>query len=497
MAARSGQSRLLRQRLLGRMAAVWAVYSLLFALAAVLANGVLVPRLADWVADSTSNWVAFDMQEIKNAFPYDDLLDSYLQRAYGDEVTREMIDNGEVAVVSDEVPLDNGYYTDVSLSDDGSQVVSLRAVRVHELQEDYLAQQKAEELYEEMRFADPSTADDWVAYPTVGSDDGSFQARNLHTYNQMKAFKWPVAIALYCVGCAVIVILFFGRFLRYFDRLVSAVGSMIHEREKPVDLPRDLFIVEAELNSLRLESLADERAAAAAEQRKNELVAYLAHDIRTPLTSVLGYLSLLRDVPDLPADQRARFTGLALQKAERLEVLVNEFFEITRYNLQSIPIERQRIGLGFFLDQIADEFYPQASAKGVSIEVSAPADTEFFADGDKLARAMGNVVRNAVAYADEGTAVTLEAEALPAEGAGRGGFRLRVTDRGREIAPHHLDSIFEKFYREDTARGAGTGNAGLGLAIAKEILLAHGGTITAESADGLTVFTMDLPASAC
>ncbi len=496
MAPRSGQSRLLRQRLLGRMALVWAVYSLLFALAAVFANGVLVPRIADWVADSTSSWVEFDIGEIKSAYSHDELLDSYLRRAYGDEVTRDMIADGEVAVVSDEVVLNDGYYIDISLSASGSQAVSMRAIRDHELQDDFLAQQMADELYEEMRFADPSTADDWVAYPAVDCSDGSFQARNLHTYNQMKVFKWPVAIALYCVGCAVIVILFFGRFLRYFDRLVSAVGSVIHDRGKPVELPRDLFIVETELNSLRLESLADERAAAAAEQRKNELVAYLAHDIRTPLTSVLGYLSLLQDAPDLPVDQRVRFTGLALQKAERLEVLVNEFFEITRYNLQSIPIERQRIGLGFFLEQIAEEFYPQASAKGVSIQVSAPADTEFFVDGDKLARAVGNVVRNAVAYADEGTTVTLEAEGLPAQG-GRSGFRIRVTDRGREIAPHHLDSIFEKFYREDTARGAATGNAGLGLAIAKEILLAHGGSIAAESADGLTVFTMDLPASAC
>ena len=92
----------------------------------------------------------------------------------------------------------------------------------------------------------------------------------------------------------------------------------------------------------RAEGERSERAAKAAEERKNELVVYLAHDIKTPLTSIIGYLTLLEESPDLPVDVRARYTGITLAKAYRLEELLDEFFEITRYNLQTIPIERSR-----------------------------------------------------------------------------------------------------------------------------------------------------------
>lgn len=515
-ALKNDQSRLLRQRLLMRLAIVWVLYSLLFAAAAMVFDEVISPRLGNWVADSTSEWTYFDPDYFKENYGYGELLSSYLQDTYGGTITADMVFSGAVTIVDDSgMPIPPESYLpiiedarqetgDVKVSVDSASAsedtdaAALPQMHINELDPDALVSHQIFKVYNDMINADPSTANDWVAYGSP-SGDGVFQARNLHTYNQIKAFKWPLVIAAYCIGCAIIVLISFSRILRYFDCLADAVGSVLHDRREPVELPRDLVIVQAELNGLRLESLADERAASAAEQRKNELVAYLAHDIRTPLTSVLGYLSLLQDAPDLPTEQRTRFTGLALQKAERLEALVNEFFEITRYNLQSIPIERRRIGLRFFLDQIAEEFYPQASAKGVSLQIEAPCDATFLVDGDKLARAVGNVVRNAVAYADNDTVVVLEAAVIPPKdetSPGRGDVRISVTDRGREIAPHHLETIFEKFYREDNARGGATGSAGLGLAIAKEILLAHNGSIEARSEDGVTVFTMELPGSA-
>ncbi len=220
-------------------------------------------------------------------------------------------------------------------------------------------------------------------------------------------------------------------------------------------------------------------------------MAYLAHDIRTPLTSVIGYLSLLDESPDLPAEQRQRFTRTAFMKAERLESLIEEFFEITRYNLQAIPIERSTVDVQLFLEQIADEFFPQASEKNVSITVKAPEGQTIFVDGEKLARAVGNVMRNAVAYADAGTTVSVRAQ-REGRGAHAAGWMITVTDHGREISPEHLESIFEKFYREDGARNAQSGGAGLGLAIAKEIIVAHEGTIEAESENGETTFTITL-----
>ena len=111
-----------------------------------------------------------------------------------------------------------------------------------------------------------------------------------------------------------------------------------------------------------------------AEQRKNDLVVYLAHDIRTPLTSVIGYLELLKEAPDLPLEQRAKYLSITLDKAYRLEQLINEFFEITRFNLQSIPLNRENIRLSYMLMQMAEEFYPILTPGGKSVRLDVPED---------------------------------------------------------------------------------------------------------------------------
>ena len=229
---------------------------------------------------------------------------------------------------------------------------------------------------------------------------------------------------------------------------------------------------------------------------------YLAHDLKTPLTSVIGYLSLLDEVPDMPAAQRERYTGVALDKALRLERLVNEFFDITRYNLTHIELERAPVDLAALLVQLADEFYPALSAHGntVLVEVEgttrttgAPGDA-LMADVDaaRLARVLGNLLRNAIAYSDEGTEVTLRAALADDADA----VRIEVRDVGATIPSHKLRAIFDKFYRLDESRASATGGAGLGLAIAREIVELHGGTIAATSEGGVTTFTVELPRSA-
>lgn len=278
-----------------------------------------------------------------------------------------------------------------------------------------------------------------------------------------------------------------NRALRYFDLLLDSVSDILAKSDGPVMLPGELAPTAMALNTIKATSEQNERAAKAAEDRKNELVVYLAHDIKTPLTSIIGYLTLLEESPDLPLEVRERYTGITLDKAYRLEELLDEFFEITRYNLASIPIEREHLDAAMLARQVADELYPAARARGVSIEVEAPDEVRAFIDPGKMARALGNVVRNAVSFAEPGSPVVL---AVSAEG---GACAFTVTDRGREISPAHLERVFERFYREDAARGGERGGAGLGLAIAREIVRAHGGTIGARSADGTTVFTLEVP----
>lgn len=222
--------------------------------------------------------------------------------------------------------------------------------------------------------------------------------------------------------------------------------------------------------------------------RKNELVAYLAHDLKTPLTSVIGYISLLKEAPDMPVEQRAKYTGIALEKALRLESLINEFFGITRYNLQEIVLEEETFDLGFLLMQMADEFYPVLEQHGKSIRIHADEDLPVAADSAKLARVFNNILKNAVAYSYDNTEIEIYAEKR------ENTIHVSISNFGKTIPKQKLDMIFEKFYRLDDARSTNTGGAGLGLAIAKEIVVAHGGTISVTSEKQITTFTVELPA---
>ena len=214
---------------------------------------------------------------------------------------------------------------------------------------------------------------------------------------------------------------------------------------------------------------------------------YLAHDIKTPLTSVIGYLNILEEAPDMPLEQRAKYTRITLDKACRLEQLINEFFDITRFNLQTVVLEKEQVHLSYMLMQMADEFYPIFTAQNKQAEFKTDGSIDLEGDADKLARVFNNILKNAVAYSDPETVIEIEARTTQDTAV------VTFKNRGRTIPPHKLESIFEKFYRLDTARSTTSGGAGLGLAIAREIVLAHGGGIKAESVSGLTTFTVTLP----
>ena len=173
--------------------------------------------------------------------------------------------------------------------------------------------------------------------------------------------------------------------------------------------------------------------------------------------------------------------------------MLDEFFEITRYNLHAMTVEREHVDPALLCFQVAEEFYPEASARGIRIEVDAKEGDEVFADARKLSRALSIVVKNAVAYADANTRIHVEMR-ITDDGKDGRTLRMSVANRGREISKEHLDRIFDKFYREDDARATNQGGAGLGLAIAREIVQAHGGSISAASENGRTVFTFAIPA---
>ena len=275
-------------------------------------------------------------------------------------------------------------------------------------------------------------------------------------------------------------------FTRYFNEINRAVNALV-DRESPIGLSPELAATEAKLRLIRQELVQKEQTTREAEQRKNDLVMYLAHDIRTPLTSVIGYLSLLQQAPDMDAAQRARCTGIALDKAYRLEKMVDEFFEITRFNLQELPLRLQTIDLSFMLVQLADELAPALAENGCTVRLSTQDALSVRADPDRLARVFGNLLKNAASYSDEGSEITISAKK-------ENGFAAVVfQNTGDTISPENLQTMFDKFSRLDKARTSETGGTGLGLSIAKEIVELHGGTITAQSKDRTITFLVRLP----
>lgn len=317
----------------------------------------------------------------------------------------------------------------------------------------------------------------------------SFQATDwvyilAHFYaDYMIAFNGMIVF----VGWTIITYRFFQKPLRYLDEVVEASEQLAQPDNRPIVLSDAMKNVQDELNLVREQALRNAMAAKEAEQRKNDLVVYLAHDLKTPLTSVIGYLTLLRDEPQISQEFRAKYTGIALDKAERLETLINEFFDITRFNLTQLTLEPESVNLTRMLEQITFEFNPVLTEKSLHWDLHLAQDIRIACDPDKLERVFDNLIRNAINYSYPDTAILVTMEQSGNHVA------VRIENHGKTIPPEKLDRIFEQFFRLDTSRSSSTGGSGLGLAIAKEIVELHGGTIAAESANERIIFTVTLP----
>lgn len=311
-----------------------------------------------------------------------------------------------------------------------------------------------------------------------------------YVYNDYFRGIKEVFFAAAIVLIFLLLLVFLFRWLtRYFKEINQGIDCLLSDREERIRLSQEMQPFEIKLNTVQNILIQREQAARAAEQRKNELVMYLAHDIRTPLTSIIGYLRLLEQIPDLSDEEKEKYVHISLEKTYRLEKMINEFFEITRYNTQQITIASKAIDLYYLLAQVIDEHLPLFTEHGNYITFHATESLEVCGDPEKLARVFNNLLKNAVAYSSKGTEITVNAEKTPEH------IVVTVSNHGKTIPDDKLETLFEKFYRLDESRTSNTGGTGVGLAIAKEIVLLHGGTISADSKNGLTTFTVKLPIS--
>lgn len=278
-----------------------------------------------------------------------------------------------------------------------------------------------------------------------------------------------------------------NKIFSYVFAVSESADKLFDKNVEYINLPPEMVEVEKKLNHFKTEAIKSERLARENEQKKDELIVYLAHDIKTPLTSMIGYLSLLSEIKDMPQEQRNRYIGIALDKSYRLEYLINELFDVARFNSEKIVLEKEEINLNLMLEQIADDFYPTLKEMNKKINFTSDEKTILYADPDKLSRVFNNLIKNAVNYSKENTDIDISI--LNKENQ----VTVKITNKGKQIPKEKLDKIFEKFYRLDSSRTSKTGGSGLGLAIAKEIVELHGGRIYAESDMKETTFSVILP----
>lgn len=289
--------------------------------------------------------------------------------------------------------------------------------------------------------------------------------------------------------CLIVLWIYLKGFTKYFNEINRGIDALIEEDSADVILPAELGAVEKKINYIKKTLERRKTEAEIAEQRKNDLVVYLAHDLKTPLTSVIGYLTLLRDENQISEELRQKYLSISLEKAERLEELINEFFEITRFNFSNMILEYSDVNLTRMLEQLTYEFKPMFLDKNLKCELEIAPDTILRCDVNKMQRVLDNLLRNAVNYSFDDRTIHIVATQNDKN------INIRFVNRGNTIPEEKLQRIFEQFYRLDTARSSRSGGAGLGLAIAKEIVELHGGSITATSEDEIIEFGLTIPLS--
>ena len=245
--------------------------------------------------------------------------------------------------------------------------------------------------------------------------------------------------------------------------------------------------VSAQMVEIKTKLLYNEQVLREETRRKNDLITYLAHDLKTPLTSIIGYLSILNEIDDMPKKQQKKYLGIALNKTYKLEDLINELFDVARFNAKEIGLIKEELNLNLMLEQIIDDFYPLTRELNKNIKLNTNSLIKINADPDKLSRVFTNIIKNALNYSSDASEIVIDVKKNKSK------VVIEIKNKGEQIPKEMLDKLFEKFYRADVSRNSKTGGSGLGLAIAKDIVELHNGVITVESSKKETIFRVELP----
>lgn len=280
------------------------------------------------------------------------------------------------------------------------------------------------------------------------------------------------------------------RYMRYIGRISAAIQNISEgDLNTTVEVIGDdeFSAMAVHLNKMvgDIRSLMDKEREA--ERTKNELITNVAHDLRTPLTSIIGYLELLSGQVELSPQMQKKYIDIAYAKSKRLEKLIEDLFGFTKMNYGKMSMNVSKVDVVKLLSQLLEEFYPSFVDKNLSYELQSNVPVKIItADGNLLARLFDNLINNAIKYGADGKRVLVKVTASEQV------VTISVTNYGYVIPEEELPLIFNKFYRVEQSRSTNTGGTGLGLAIVKNIVDMHGGTIQVTSDLNGTVFTVKL-----
>jgi signal transduction histidine kinase len=306
--------------------------------------------------------------------------------------------------------------------------------------------------------------------------------------------KWEL-IALMIIAALVVFLAVFFRLTRkmtiYVDNIMDGVQKMSEgdfSHRINVQYEDEFSCIADGINRMADTVQQMQSKEAEAEQSKNELITNVAHDLRTPLTSIIGYIDIVNTKNDLATEQKSEYLKIAWEKARKLEKLINELFSFTKISYGGMPMHMAKIDLMQLLEQEMDELYPTFEENNLKCMFEPDAaHCMIQADGEQLVRVFDNLLGNAIRYGKEGKIIRIRTKA------DTDNVKVQIINYGSIIPAESLPYLFEKFYKVDTSRQSSAEGTGLGLAIAKRIVELHQGTITAASSFKGTVFEVTLP----
>ena len=269
--------------------------------------------------------------------------------------------------------------------------------------------------------------------------------------------------------------------------MLEAGKILVQDNDTLINLPHELKEIEDQMNQIKKDSLKNKIAIRQAEKQKNDLLLYLAHDLKTPLTSIIGYLDLLNNQPNLLLEEKKTYAKIAYDKTIRLEELIEEFFVIAKYNLSDIELEKKSVNLSIMLAQIAYEFMPMYREKNIECVTNIEDNLNVSIDVNQFERVFDNLIRNAINYSINDSSINISAKKETNY------IIIKLSNTVNLIDKNKLKHIFEPFVRLDKSRNSRTGGAGLGLTITKKIIELHGGTIDVDLDNNLIYFTIKIP----